>query len=202
MTDYQDLKEQVILALTDLLDVFPMNDRHILVFGVSTSEVIGHKIGSSGSEEIANAIFEGIKIVRADKGFHLAFQGCEHINRALVVERETAEKFNLDIVSVIPIKKAGGAMATYAYHQMKEPVVVEFIKADAGIDIGDTLIGMHLKHVAVPVRSKVKKIGFANVIMAKTRPKLIGGARAQYITEETPIKDNLLKVENVDAESC
>ncbi len=177
------IKADVQALLQDLLQAFPINDQHLLVFGVSTSEVLGSHIGSNGSQEVARAIYEGIIEIKDIYGFHLAFQGCEHINRALVVEKETAEKFLSDIVTVIPHRNAGGAMATYAFYQMKEPVVVEFIKADAGIDIGDTFIGMHVKHVAVPVRPSIKKIGEAHVTMVKTRPKLIGGERAQYALE-------------------
>ncbi|KXG44663.1 TIGR01440 family protein [Tepidibacillus infernus] len=178
--DTIELQSQVRAVLEDLIQSFPLNHKQILVLGVSTSEVLGQHIGSAGSEEVAKAIYTEVAKAKEQHGFHLAFQGCEHINRALVVEKETAEQFGLEVVTVVPVRKAGGAMATYAFQQMKDPVVVEFIKADAGIDIGDTLIGMHLKHVAVPVRSKVKKIGEAHVNMAKTRPKLIGGARAQY----------------------
>lgn len=187
-----------------------MTRNHILVVGTSTSEVIGKHIGSSGSEEIARAIYEGLIEARGDKGFHLAFQGCEHINRALIVEKETAEQFNLDIVTVVPAIKAGGAMATYAFYHFKEPVVVEFIKADSGIDIGNTLIGMHLKHVAVPVRSTVKNIGEANLTLARTRPKLIGGERALYIVNKgnfeanKDLEYNIAEINNldIDGESC
>ncbi len=174
------ITNQVTSALKELLQVFPMTNKHLLVVGTSTSEVLGKHIGSSGSEEIARAIYEGLDIIRSEYGLHFAFQGCEHINRALVIEREIAEKNGFEMVSVVPVRKAGGSMATYAFSQMKDPVVVEFIKADAGLDIGNTLIGMHLKHVAVPVRSTIKKIGETNLTMAKTRPKLIGGVRAQY----------------------
>jgi len=174
------IKEQLSEALTNLLEIFPLNNQHILVIGASTSEVAGKKIGTSGSEAIAGEIYEALLEKQKIFGFNLAFQGCEHINRALVVEREIAEKYFCEIVTVVPVRKAGGAMAAYAYSQMNNPVVVEFIKADAGIDIGDTFIGMHLKHVAVPVRAEIKQIGEAHLTMAKTRPKLIGGIRAQY----------------------
>ncbi|OEF99841.1 TIGR01440 family protein [Vulcanibacillus modesticaldus] len=177
---HDKIKTQVEIALVDLLKAFPMDERHILVIGVSTSEILGQHIGSAGSEDVAKQIYSAIIEAKKKYNFHIAFQGCEHINRALTVERKTAEKFGLEIVTVVPVRKAGGAMAAYAYRQMDDPVVVEFIKADAGIDIGDTFIGMHLKHVAVPVRSSIKQIGEAHLTMAKTRPKLIGGIRAQY----------------------
>lgn len=157
----------------------------VVVVGCSTSEVLGERIGTAGSEEVAELIFDELIHVSDETGCQLAFQCCEHINRAIVIERETAAKLNLEEVTVVPVRTAGGAMATYAFHHFKDPVVVEHIKADAGIDIGDTFIGMHLKHVAVPIRSKEKKLGHAHVTMAKTRPKLIGGARAVYTNEKS-----------------
>lgn len=173
-------KEQLSQALTDLQAQASLRSGQVLVIGCSTSEVIGEKIGTAGTENVAETIFAALAEFRASTGVELAFQCCEHLNRALVVERATAERLRLDEVTVIPVRQAGGAMASYAYHQLNEAVMVEHIRADAGIDIGDTLIGMHIKHVAVPVRSKVKSIGEAHVTMAKTRPKLIGGARAVY----------------------
>ncbi|RBW68716.1 TIGR01440 family protein [Bacillus taeanensis] len=178
------IREEVRAVLEDLVESMPLSSRHLLVIGVSTSEVIGEKIGTSGTDEIAEAIYKEAAAFREKTGVQLAFQCCEHLNRALVVERETAEQRGYEEVSVIPMRSAGGSMATYAYHHFKEPAVVEFIKADAGIDIGDTFIGMHLKHVAVPVRSRVKKVGEAHVTLAKTRPKLIGGERAVYPNKE------------------
>lgn len=171
-------------SLQTILDEFlrqaPLAEKNILVVGCSTSEVIGEKIGTAGTFEVAEMIFNQLKMVQNKTGVQLAFQCCEHLNRALVVERSTLEEKNLEEVSVVPARTAGGAMATYAYDQFTDPVVVEFIKADAGIDIGDTLIGMHMKHVAVPVRVSVKTVGGAHVTLARTRPKLIGGARAVY----------------------
>lgn len=185
--EFKTIKVNLKTLLYDLLRAFPMDRRHILVMGISTSEVLGQHIGSAGSEDVAKEIYDGLIAIQDQYGYHLAFQGCEHINRALVVERETAEKFSLETVTVVPVRKAGGAMAAYAFQHMQDPVMVEFIKADAGIDIGDTLIGMHLKHVAVPIRSTVKQIGEAHVTIAKTRPKLIGGPRAQYSIDRTPL---------------
>ncbi|WP_082341101.1 TIGR01440 family protein [Sporosarcina globispora] len=166
--------------IRELTDQVPLSEKQILVVGCSTSEVAGKRIGTAGTEQVAEMIFERLDKLRKDTGAALAFQCCEHLNRALVVERATAEAKNLDEVTVIPHRTAGGAMATYAYEHFDDPVIVEFIKADAGIDIGDTLIGMHLKHVAVPIRTSQKSVGEAHVTMAKTRPKLIGGARAIY----------------------
>jgi len=152
----------------------------ILVIGCSTSEIVGKQIGTAGTEEVAAFVLRQLQQLRDETGVQLAFQCCEHLNRALVVERETMVNRNLEEVSVIPARTAGGAMATYAYGKMTDPVVVEFIKADAGMDIGSTLIGMHLKHVAVPLRVTQKSVGHAYVTLATSRPKLIGGARAVY----------------------
>lgn len=158
----------------------PLTNRELFVIGASTSEVLGEKIGSAGTEEVAAAIYKAIEEAQAQSGCHLAFQCCEHLNRALVVERETMERFGLEEVTVIPVPQAGGSMASYAYSRFKEPKMVEHVRADAGIDIGDTFIGMHLKAVAVPVRVAHNRIGSAHVTLARTRPKLIGGARAVY----------------------
>lgn len=167
-----------------LLDEFreqvTFSKKNVLVIGCSTSEVIGEKIGTAGTFEVAEMIFNQLQQFQSKTGVQLAFQCCEHLNRALVVERSTQEEKGLEEVSVVPARTAGGAMATYAYEHLSDPVVVEFITAEAGIDIGDTLIGMHMKHVAVPIRTSVKSIGEAHVTLAKTRPKLIGGARAVY----------------------
>lgn len=179
-----DIYAETKQALSELLAHTSLTEEHILVLGVSTSEVQGAKIGTSGTEEVAFSIFKAIDEARKKHGFHVAFQSCEHINRALVVERSTAKQFHLEEVTVVPVGKAGGAMASYVYKQFELPVMVEHIKADAGLDIGDTFIGMHLKHVAVPVRGTIKQIGNAHLTMAITRPKLIGGIRASYILEK------------------
>nr|WP_307398366.1 TIGR01440 family protein [Bacillus horti] len=167
----------------DLMLQTNLNEDHILVVGVSTSEVLGKKIGTAGAEGVATDLFAALHEVSQSSGFHLAFQCCEHLNRALVVERRTMKQFQLEEVSVIPAPQAGGAMAAYAYKQFQQAVMVEHIRADAGIDIGDTFIGMHIKHVAVPVRGSLSQIGEAHVTMAKSRPKLIGGNRAIYVEQ-------------------
>lgn len=182
--DLDALRNDVARVVGDLLAEMPLSDRHLLVVGVSTSEVIGRRIGTSGSDEVAEAIYDGLARMQEKRGFHLAFQCCEHLNRALVVSRAALERFGLEEVSAIPVPKAGGAMAAHAYRRLEEPVLVERVVADAGIDIGDTLIGMHLRPVAVPVRPSIRQIGQAHVTMAKTRPKLIGGARAVYTPED------------------
>ncbi|MCI0766614.1 TIGR01440 family protein [Bacillus sp. TL12] len=187
MTEIVKVKEQMQTSLSDFQKQASLQSGQIFVVGCSTSEVLGERIGTSGTMEVAEVIFSELKQFQAQTGIELAFQCCEHLNRALVVEREVAMKYQLEIVTVMPVRSAGGALATYAYHYLKDPVVVEFIKADAGMDIGDTFIGMHLKHVAVPIRTSVKEIGSAHVTMAKTRAKLIGGARAVYAAVEETV---------------
>lgn len=184
MADLQQIEQGMRTVVRDLLSVFSLSSSHILVLGVSTSEVVGQRIGTAGSGQAAEIIFRVLDEMRTDVHAHLAFQCCEHLNRALVVERKTAVAFGLDEVSVIPVPKAGGSMAAYAFQHFQDPVVVESIRAHAGIDIGDTLIGMHLKQVAVPFRPSVRSIGEAHVTMAYTRPKLIGGSRAVYVQDQ------------------
>ncbi|WP_078414421.1 TIGR01440 family protein [Priestia abyssalis] len=173
-------KQELQAVLEQFSQQVTLTENQVFVIGCSTSEVMGEKIGTAGTSEVAQMIFETFKEFQLECGVQLAFQCCEHLNRALVVEKQTAVRNNWEMVSVIPVPKAGGSMAAYAYEQMDQPVMVEFIKADAGIDIGDTFIGMHLKHVAVPIRCSVKQVGSAHVTLATTRPKLIGGARAVY----------------------
>lgn len=152
----------------------------LFVIGCSTSEIAGEHIGTSGSETIARLLYEQLTTLKQKAGIDLAFQCCEHLNRALVLEREVAKQHALDEVTVVPVPSAGGAMASYAFQQKKDPVVVEHIQADAGMDIGDTFIGMHIKPVAVPIRFKRKRIGNAHTTFVRRRPKLIGGERASY----------------------
>lgn len=181
MESLLNIKENLKLAVTELIDFAKLGKGSLLVLGCSTSEVIGKKIGTFGSTEVASVIYKSIDEVVKPRGIDLVVQCCEHLNRAIVVEKEVALRLNLEIVNVVPGLKAGGAMATLAYTCMKNPCLVEFIKADAGVDIGDTLIGMHLKHVAVPFRvTGLNKIGQASLVMAYTRPKYIGGPRAVY----------------------
>ena len=148
--------------------------------GCSSSEIIGKRIGSGSSLEAAEAVFEGIYPVLQEKGIYLAAQCCEHLNRAIILEREAAERWDLSIVNAVPQPKAGGSFATTAYLHMISPVAVEEVKGQAGMDIGDTFIGMHLQAVAVPVRLSVRQIGEAHLTCARTRPKYIGGERACY----------------------
>lgn len=179
--------EQITLqtqtALTELIETAKLKKGDMLVVGCSSSEVGGEKIGTHSSPDIAKAIADGILPILKEKGIYLAAQCCEHLNRALIVEREAAEKFGLEEVNVIPQPKAGGSFATAVYAAFDDAVAVEKVSAKAGMDIGCTLIGMHLKAVAVPVRLGVKKIGEAPLICARTRPKFVGGARAVYNEE-------------------
>ena len=172
------IKEQAATAAKELCDIAKLKKGDIVVIGCSSSEVGGSKIGSDSSPEVANAIYAGLSSVFDEKGIYIAAQCCEHLNRAIIVENE-AVPF-AEIVNVVPQPKAGGSFATAAYANFKHPVAVEEIKADAGLDIGGTLIGMHLRHVAVPVRIAQNTIGHASVLCARTRPKFVGGSRAVY----------------------
>lgn len=167
-------------AIEELINLSGIGNGDVLVIGCSTSEIVGNIIGKGSAPDVAVELVNTIMPILNERGVLLAAQCCEHLNRALIVEKETAKKLNLDIVCVRPVAKAGGSFATAVYDAMKEPVAVEHIKADAGLDIGNTLIGMHLKHVAVPLRLMTNKIGKAFVTTAKTRAKYIGGERAQY----------------------
>ena len=164
--------------IEDLIEKAHLKKGDIVVVGCSTSEVLGSKIGTNSSPDTAKILFESIYNVLNEKEIYLAAQCCEHLNRAIIIEKE-AVPF-AEYVNVVPVPKAGGSFATQAYAHFNSPVAVEEIKADAGIDIGSTLIGMHLKKVAVPVRLEVKTIGEAPVTAARTRPKFIGGSRANY----------------------
>ncbi len=176
----ENIKKQAEQAVKELLQVASLNAGDILVIGCSSSEIIGGNIGKNSSFEAAEAVFKGIYPILKEQGIYLAAQCCEHLNRALIIEREAAEKFGLEEVCVVPQIKAGGSFATNAYNSFKDPVAVENIKAKAGMDIGGTLIGMHLKSVAVPVKLSLNKIGEAILLCARTRPKYIGGERAKY----------------------
>jgi uncharacterized protein (TIGR01440 family) len=176
--------DQVERAVRELAEAAGLGKGHILVIGASTSEVAGRRIGTAGSMAIAGEIWEGVERVRRERGFHAAYQCCEHLNRALVVERGLADADpRLVRVAAVPYPDAGGAMAACAYRRMADPCLVEAIQADAGIDIGDTFIGMHLKPVVVPFRPSVPKIGEAHLTAARTRPKYIGGPRTKYVLE-------------------
>lgn len=176
MTD--SIKEQAAAACRELCETAKLRKGQILVVGCSSSEVCGDRIGSNSNVEVAEEVFSGIYEVLQEKGIYLAAQCCEHLNRAIIVEQEAVP--GREIVNVVPQPKAGGSFATAAYHHFRQPVALEEIAADAGLDIGDTLIGMHLKRVAVPVRLKNNRIGEAHITAARVRPKFIGGERAHY----------------------
>lgn len=172
--------ENLKLLLNELKEQDFFKPGEICVIGCSTSEVIGERIGSVGSMEVAQEIFDALMEIRKETGVTFAFQGCEHINRAITIEREHFNPLTMEEVTVVPATHAGGSMSTYAYRHLDNPMVVEHITADCGIDIGQTMIGMHIKHVAVPVRTSVKRVGDAVVTLATSRPNLIGGERAHY----------------------
>ena len=180
----KDIQRATSQIVEDVIDKANLKQGAIFVLGLSSSEVIGGQIGKESSQEIGEIIVKTVLAILDEKGIHLAVQGCEHVNHALVVERQVAEQFSLEIVSVLPTLHAGGSGQLAAFKFMQDPVEVEFIKAQAGLDIGDTAIGMHVKHVQVPIRPLLREIGHANVTALASRPKLIGGARAQY-PEET-----------------
>ena len=177
---YAEIIRETEIAIDELIRESGIKAGQILVVGCSSSEIVGSKIGKGSSFEAASAVFEVIYKKLSGRGIYLAAQCCEHLNRAIVIEEEAAEKYSLEIVAAIPQPKAGGSFATITYESLKSPVLVESVKAHAGIDIGGTLIGMHLRAVAVPVRLSVSKIGEANILSARTRPKYIGGERAKY----------------------
>ena len=170
--------EQTQAAMAELCEKAKLKAGNVVIVGCSTSEVIGSKIGTNSSPEVAAEIFTALQDVAKSKGVFLAIQCCEHLNRAVITER-SAVPF-AEVVNVLPQPKAGGSLATKAYAGFADPVAVEEIRADAGLDIGLTLIGMHLKKVAVPVRLENNQIGEALVVAARTRPKFVGGARAVY----------------------
>lgn len=178
--DTNIIKGNMSSVLSELLEKANLKSGDILVLGCSSSEIIGERIGTCSSADAAKAVYSVILPELSRRGIYLAAQCCEHLNRALVVERECARCNDLEIVNVVPHAHAGGASATLAYSSFEDPVVVENIKADAGIDIGGTLIGMHLRPTAVPVKTTVRQVGEALVICARTRPKFIGGERAIY----------------------
>lgn len=167
-------------AAKEIIEKAGLKEGDLFVVGCSTSEISGEKIGSSSKPELAKVVFENIWKAAKEKKVYLAAQCCEHLNRAIILEEEACERYGLEPVNVVPQPKAGGSFATQAYLNFEHPAAVEHIRAHAGMDIGDTLIGMHLREVAVPVRIEVPKIGEAHVVCARTRRKFIGGSRAAY----------------------
>ncbi|MCM1026617.1 MAG: TIGR01440 family protein [bacterium] len=182
--DLTIIGEEAYRAAKELLEAAGTQRNQILIVGCSTSEVGGAGIGTFSSPELGEVVFGGIYQATQEAGVYLAAQCCEHLNRAVILESEAAERYGYEPVNVIPQPKAGGSFATAAYKAFEHPAAVEHIRAHAGMDIGDTLIGMHLKEVAVPVRLRVRQIGDAHVVCARTRPKYIGGERAVYDREQ------------------
>lgn len=178
-----DIKQDAYKLTKELIETAKLKEKDLLVIGCSTSEVTGSKIGTSSKPEVAEELFAGIYEATKEAGVYLVAQCCEHLNRALILEKEAAILKGYEMVNVKPQPKAGGSFATMAYKYFNEPAAVEHVKADAGMDIGDTLIGMHLKDVAVPVRLSSDKLGEAHVVCARTRLKFIGGERAIYVAE-------------------
>nr|WP_245208217.1 TIGR01440 family protein [Sediminibacillus dalangtanensis] len=181
------LKQEIRAIVDEWLASGYLRKGQLFVVGCSTSEVAGKRIGTSGSEEVAAVIFAELQRLQREAGVQLAFQCCEHLNRSLVVEQDTLIQRGYQQVTAVPVPKAGGSMAAYAYKQMSQPVLAETISADAGLDIGETMIGMHLRKVAVPLRFKQRAVGNARVTMARTRPKLIGGERAVYPQDDSGV---------------
>lgn len=174
----ENIKKQAYNSASEIINTAKLNKNDILVIGCSTSEILGDKIGTNSSPDAAKAVFDGIYKAATEREIFVAAQCCEHLNRAIIVERAAVP--HTEIVNVVPQPKAGGSFATAAYNIFKNPIVVEQIKANAGLDIGFTMIGMHIKEVAVPIRLQNNKIGNAIVLAARSRAKFIGGSRALY----------------------
>lgn len=179
-----EVKQATQQVVEEILDYSQLQKGQIFVLGLSSSEVLGGRIGQQSSQEVGEVIVQAILELVEERGIYLAVQGCEHLNRALAVERELALQKDLEIVNVLPSLEAGGSGQVAAFRYMKDPVEVESIVAQAGVDIGDTAIGMHIKHVQVPIRPSQREIGQAHVTALASRPKLIGGARATYQADQ------------------
>ncbi|WP_461239660.1 TIGR01440 family protein [Paucilactobacillus sp. N302-9] len=179
--DLAAARKQLTTGLEEFFTESDFQEDALIVLGSSTSEIHGQRIGKDSSIEIGRMVIDVILPMIEKRGLHLAVQGCEHLNRALLLERSEAKKRGFDPVTVVPALHAGGATQMAAYERFSDPVEVEHIVADGGIDIGDTSIGMHVKFVQIPVRTSVKEVGSAHVTYLRSRPKLIGGERAQYV---------------------
>lgn len=176
----EEIRQQVESALRELISLAKLEDGDIVVIGCSSSEVNSAKIGTASSEETGKIIFKTAQKILRENQLHLAAQCCEHLNRALVIEKSVAKEYRYPVVNAVPHLHAGGSFATAAYHGMENAVLVESIEAKAGLDIGQTFIGMHMIPVVVPVRLSTKNIGGAILSAARVRPKSIGGERALY----------------------
>ncbi|MFD2305555.1 TIGR01440 family protein [Enterococcus termitis] len=180
MTQQPNYQEQLTKSIEEYFDLTSFEAGDIFVLGCSSSEILGGVIGKNSRLDVGEAVIAIVKKSLDEKGIYLAVQGCEHINRALVVEKEVANTHDFEIVSVVPALHAGGAAAVAAFQSFTNPVVVEKIIARGGMDIGDTAIGMHVKHVQIPIRTSISEIGSAHTTFLYSRPKLIGGNRAVY----------------------
>lgn len=182
--ELSELTAQARKATEELLEAAHLETGDIFVVGCSSSEIRGGRIGHDSSMEVAAAVLAGVLPPLQEQGVYLAAQCCEHLNRSIVIEREVAKQYGCQIVAAIPQPHAGGSWATNCWRTFKDPVLVEEVKAAAGMDIGGTLIGMHLRRVAVPVRLSMDHIGDAILLCARTRPPFIGGSRAVYSDTE------------------
>lgn len=180
MTFLETLQQDLTEITLDIIEKSGIKKGEIFVLGCSSSEVVGGVIGKNSSQEVGEVIVNTLYDLLKERGIYLAVQGCEHINRALAVERTLAEQKDFEIVSVVPALHAGGSASVAAFQLFEDPVEIEHITAKAGLDIGDTAIGMHIKHVQIPLRPVKKTLGAAHVTALTSRPKLIGGPRAQY----------------------
>ncbi|MCL2391462.1 MAG: TIGR01440 family protein [Oscillospiraceae bacterium] len=178
MFDLNEIKGAAQEAALELILKAKLKFEHIVIVGCSSSEIVGQRVGTHSSPEIGVAVFETLNEVFSKEGIYLAAQCCEHLNRAVIIERVASTNFN--IVNAVPVPNAGGAFAAAAYSGFSQPVALESVEADAGLDIGGTLIGMHLKRVAIPLRLETASIGKALLMAARTRPPLVGGKRAHY----------------------
>ena len=178
--DLTEIKSQVEQVFKETIEAGRLERGDIIVLGCSSSEILGEHIGKAGSVEVGEVVISTAIDITSKRNLHIAIQCCEHLNRALVVTKSCAIAHNLEAVRVCPTPSAGGSCGSVAYKILEDAVVVEHIKAHAGIDIGDTHIGMHVKFVQVPFRPTVKKVGQAHVTALTSRPKLIGGVRAKY----------------------
>lgn len=181
-----NLVEDTKAIISDIIERSAIQKGQLFVLGLSSSEVVGGMIGQNSSQEVGEVIVQTVLEELHKVGVFLAVQGCEHLNRALVVERAYALQKDLEIVNVLPSLHAGGSGQLAAFKFMNDPVEVEEVVAHAGLDIGDTSIGMHVKRVQVPLRPIQRELGGAHVTALASRPKLIGGARASY--SEDPIR--------------
>ena len=177
---FDEIKKEINIAVNEIIEKSKIKSGDVFVVGCSSSEILGDKIGTNSNVDLGKVVFEEIYNILKEKNIYLAAQCCEHLNRSLIVEKECAKEYNLPMVNVIPQPKAGGSFATAAYHGFENPCAVEKVFAKAGLDIGGTLIGMHIVPVVVPLRISIKKIGEANIICARSRLKFVGGQRAIY----------------------